>query len=510
MKNPTAFKALHALSHPLSIGAIVLLLINDHVLRLFWPSWWTGKLGDFAWLYFMPFASAALIAWFIPSRWKRHEVLVGVLAYGLTGGVFALGKTSPSFHLWLVDQLEHLFGMPIGLRCDPTDLIALPALMASYWMWTRHVRFQPEPSQRGLILIPVAALLTIANMMPRPPDNKGIDCLMLRENAVYAYATYANSGENNAYVSTDGGYSWAAASIDEHDDCVPAGIRQIWDPSNPDLRFRFGNQPSVIEVSTDAGGTWQEEFQIKAIGEIEDIIIRNTHHGPLSLDIEPQDALIDPSSGNLLLAMGFRGLLMREANGHWVWIPVEIYRFIEQTPPEYVGDLMKSQIHLAVCFLLLGVATAAARTIKKRGPLVLLGFFWAIWLFLVFNSSPAEIIVPYYNGRYTLLRFIFWWIMYPMLGLSLLSMLHFSRITLRQLRNDSWRTLILSAIGAGLFLVPFFLWAEMLISNYGKAIILAIVLAFIPLLIGDQWHRLRRSSTLESDQTPEENTDLGA
>jgi hypothetical protein len=28
------------------------LLINDHLLREFWPSWWTGKIGDFAWLLF--------------------------------------------------------------------------------------------------------------------------------------------------------------------------------------------------------------------------------------------------------------------------------------------------------------------------------------------------------------------------------------------------------------------------------------------------------------------------
>ena len=166
-----------------------------------------------------------------------------MLAYGLTGGIFTLAKTSPSFHLWLVDQVEHLFGTPIGPRWDPTDLLALPSLAASYWMWTRHVRFQPEPSQRGLILIPVAALLTIANMTIRPPDNKGIDCLMLRENAVYAYATCANSGENNAYVSTDGGYSWAAASIDENDDCVPAGIRQIWDPPIPTCASDLGTTP---------------------------------------------------------------------------------------------------------------------------------------------------------------------------------------------------------------------------------------------------------------------------
>ena len=48
MKMNTAFqRAMLSLSHPISIGAIGLLLLNDHVLPRISPSWLTGKIGGF-------------------------------------------------------------------------------------------------------------------------------------------------------------------------------------------------------------------------------------------------------------------------------------------------------------------------------------------------------------------------------------------------------------------------------------------------------------------------------
>ena len=68
MTNQAFRRTLSCLSHPITIGSVMLLLLNDHVLRVLWPSWWTGKLGDFTWLVFFPFVLAAILAWLIPSR----------------------------------------------------------------------------------------------------------------------------------------------------------------------------------------------------------------------------------------------------------------------------------------------------------------------------------------------------------------------------------------------------------------------------------------------------------
>ena len=83
MNNASFWKALHLLSHPASLIALSVLLLNDHLLRRIWPSWFTGKIGDFAWLFFAPFAAAAFLSWMVPLRGARRDKAVTVLAFGL-------------------------------------------------------------------------------------------------------------------------------------------------------------------------------------------------------------------------------------------------------------------------------------------------------------------------------------------------------------------------------------------------------------------------------------------
>jgi len=51
--------ALRCLRHPATLISISLLLFNDHVLKIAAPSPLTGKLSDFAGLFFFPFLLAA-------------------------------------------------------------------------------------------------------------------------------------------------------------------------------------------------------------------------------------------------------------------------------------------------------------------------------------------------------------------------------------------------------------------------------------------------------------------
>jgi hypothetical protein len=134
MGNKALWKAMCLLCSPVSIAAMLLLLINDHWLRIHVPSWWTGKLGGFAWLLFFPFALATLLALLIPSRVPRQEQIVKWLAFGITGGVFALAKTLPVFHDLTVRLLEMVLGVPVALVRDPTDLIALVSLAIAWWL----------------------------------------------------------------------------------------------------------------------------------------------------------------------------------------------------------------------------------------------------------------------------------------------------------------------------------------------------------------------------------------
>ncbi len=84
--------ALWSLGHPATLAAVALLLLNGHLLRRAWPSWLTGKLGDFAWLFFAPLALVAVLTLVLPRRLAGRERLAGLLAFPLGGGRLRAGQ----------------------------------------------------------------------------------------------------------------------------------------------------------------------------------------------------------------------------------------------------------------------------------------------------------------------------------------------------------------------------------------------------------------------------------
>ncbi len=67
MTNIAFRRTLIALSHPASIVALIMVLLNDHWWQRVAPSWFIGKIDDFAWLIGAPFLLAAAQAW-LPKR----------------------------------------------------------------------------------------------------------------------------------------------------------------------------------------------------------------------------------------------------------------------------------------------------------------------------------------------------------------------------------------------------------------------------------------------------------
>ena len=129
--------------HPVFVGAVALLLLNDHLLKSWSPGLVTGKLSDFAGLIVLPLlvlALAQVCSWMVglPAP-SRRFLAVCVIAIGV---MFTLGEIMP-----MADQaFERLWGivrLPIGslrhpdassavLVSDSTDVLALPALWIAW------------------------------------------------------------------------------------------------------------------------------------------------------------------------------------------------------------------------------------------------------------------------------------------------------------------------------------------------------------------------------------------
>jgi len=82
------------LLHPVALGAIGLLLVNDHVLKARWPGWLTGKLSDVAGMVFFPLLLFVIVS-FVARPPSRASRAVLVACAGVTAIAFAAVKTWP-------------------------------------------------------------------------------------------------------------------------------------------------------------------------------------------------------------------------------------------------------------------------------------------------------------------------------------------------------------------------------------------------------------------------------
>ena len=145
------------LLHPLPLAAILVTAANDHLLKGsgLLPGWLTGKLSDFAGLFFFPLLVAAVLR----AKTARARTIVVVA----TGALFAAFKLSPRACAWIA---------PIaGVTPDATDLIALPMLAVAWW-WM--ARWRPSPRWNGpawtrTLVLGGAALTSAATSPIRGP-----------------------------------------------------------------------------------------------------------------------------------------------------------------------------------------------------------------------------------------------------------------------------------------------------------------------------------------------------
>jgi hypothetical protein len=141
------------LLHPVPLLAIVVLVLNDHVLKDLFHNAVTGKLSDFAGMAFFPLVLQGLIEgglsvlrrpW-TPSR----RVLIGsAIATAVFFAGVQLYPPIADFYRWSLGLLqwpvvaisagEWVPVRPVQVWADPTDLISLPAVGLAVWAgWSR-------------------------------------------------------------------------------------------------------------------------------------------------------------------------------------------------------------------------------------------------------------------------------------------------------------------------------------------------------------------------------------
>lgn len=136
--------------HPGALVALVTLVANDWWAKRAYPSWITGKLSDVAGLVMAPLALTAAIGalcWVamalgarIDPSLTRRRLSIAIAA---VAAPFLATKLSEAAARAVAEGLAIFGGQP-RIVCDPTDLIALPALWFAWRVGAAELRLVPR------------------------------------------------------------------------------------------------------------------------------------------------------------------------------------------------------------------------------------------------------------------------------------------------------------------------------------------------------------------------------
>jgi hypothetical protein len=169
---------LNLLTSPGFVAGLLLLLANDFLLKPVFHNALTGKLSDFAGLFVFPFFGSAL------APRLRREI------YALTALGFIFWKSA--YAQPLIDGWNSLGVLRVGRVVDPTDLLALVVLPASFAYLLRCVAVE----RRTWPLAPRRAAACVAVIL-----------------SVFAFAATSRVGDH--MISEDREYEFPGVSREE-------------------------------------------------------------------------------------------------------------------------------------------------------------------------------------------------------------------------------------------------------------------------------------------------------
>ncbi|TYB47077.1 hypothetical protein FXF51_59215 [Nonomuraea sp. PA05] len=283
----------------MTVAGVIVLLVNDHLLKQAWPGFVTGKLSDVAGLVVAPAMLALLFR-------RRADLTATVL----TGVLFTAVKTTETgaeaaSYAWT------LVAGPSRVLADPTDLLALPALALAWWV-RRSTLDRPSSARwRIIVTTPLAVLAVAATGAAAPPPSAEIV-------EVEGSRVHVHTSLDGRLTSEDGGRTWTQATdgptdgpADERDErgqsaqCVPGQATRCYQV----LKDRLG-----VEQSDDGGTTWRPAWVPSG-----DELQRLSRQYDVPSGLRSRSLAVVPQEGghHVVVANGLAGIVVRDTSGAW-------------------------------------------------------------------------------------------------------------------------------------------------------------------------------------------------
>ncbi|WP_291377773.1 hypothetical protein [Demequina sp.] len=344
--------ALRWLAHPVSLAAIGVMALNDHVLKAAYGTWWTGKLSDVAGLVFFPALVAVVLA-AVARVLDRDRVRgLDMAAVGITAVGFVWVKATWAGAATASAVLSAIAG-PSVVRADATDLLALPALGLAAWVAgrsrtdgrTRRARLKKAVT---VAVAPLALLASVATGVSEDSharivtDDAGNWRGQVKDAYNYggdAYYTRTGAGwelyfEDDAIAPpTDGLEPPVLPDREQSEDCVP---------SDPAVCFRAMTGTTGVERSADGGATWRVDWELSP----EDVATLERAYGTRAQEFETRGVgVAEVTDGYVVVAgNGTDGFAVRGVDGEWErvgfvgmeccdWLKTADFDTVDQLPP---------------------------------------------------------------------------------------------------------------------------------------------------------------------------------
>lgn len=335
-----ARRALAWLAHPVTLAALVVLLLNDHLLKAAYPGPLTGKLSDVAGLVLAP----PLVTTVVLSLARRMPA--GPAATGsmvAVGAIFTIIKAIPAAANAASAAWSIILG-PSLVRADRTDLFALPALAIAWHVWTR-ARQRPAPDSitravRLAIVLPLALFGVAATSAPYVDlevaagvgPGAGADTAILVEEEAGVTATTRDGVTWQAYESGTA-CDPATRPCRNYDATAMAQALQVHPiacTSDGSACYRVVPGHLRIEQSVDGGLTWTTAWQIGDDTRERYVAVFTDDarwdrgyraHRDVRSDLSCTTVSIIAGSGSVVVGCGLLGFLQRDAAGNWTQLP---------------------------------------------------------------------------------------------------------------------------------------------------------------------------------------------
>lgn len=333
--------ALAWLTHWSTCVALVLLVVNDHVLKAAYGTWWTGKLSDLAWLVVAAplLATVAAGAAHVAGHGRATARACSLVGLTLSGTAFVLVKTTAAGADAASSALSSLAG-PSVVLADATDLLVLPAALAisvaaARGTWTSRGR--APRSALVLVLLPATVLATAATSQAEP--NEALHVVVLGDFVVVGDSSSRDPEGSTWHLSDDGGAHWQTIpGYSDEADLVTSQVERAGGtvqsacvPPDDDPCFRVETEGLGVERSDDGGRTWEQEWAVTGDALVELKRRYENEHadlGTVGLAIQ------QTSDGFRVYAAGAEdGVAIRDEDGTWTRIGYTYRHGVEGVVP---------------------------------------------------------------------------------------------------------------------------------------------------------------------------------